>query len=204
MVSKKIILPIAERLYKYRVSGIENLLGESSIIAMNQSTNLDAFALNGAVLSKINKPILFVSRSYPQLAFGLVDFYLKKLGHVMVSQNCRKAINSLRNEAPEILKSNYHLGIFPEGVRTRKEKLGHFHTGAAHIAINTEKPIIPVYMTDLYKSSFGDIIDIKIGEPIYNDGIGKNGECAKRLTEKVKKVIFEMSDYPGIDTVLKN
>jgi 1-acyl-sn-glycerol-3-phosphate acyltransferase len=200
-VSKKLLLPITRRLYEYNISGIKNLSDGPSIIAVNQTSDFDAPALYGALLPRIDRPISFVSRKYPWLLFGLMDYYLKKLGHVMVSKHPRDALRALRRDAPKVFGAGSHLGIFPEGVRVQGPELGKFYNGMSYVALDTGRPIVPVFMSDLYDKHFGDPVDIRIGEPIYGEAGGNNGGPAKRLTEKVRDSILEMSAYPDSDSL---
>ena len=61
-------------------------------------------------------------------------------------KNKIKAIEAIKSAERIIKKLGYHVVIFPEGTRTTDGKLQPFKKGGFHMAINTNTPIIPVFV----------------------------------------------------------
>ena len=112
------------------------------IIMMNHTSFADVFypiqVARGkytAILASWNFKIPIWSRMLK--SFKAIPVYRK---------NRNKAIESIK-KAEHIIKSlGYHVVIFPEGTRTINGKLQPFKKGGFHMAINTNTPIIPVFV----------------------------------------------------------
>ena len=50
------------------------------------------------------------------------------------------------NHAIDVVKSGRVLGMFPEGTRSRTGQLQRGRSGAAHVAIQAQAPVVPAYV----------------------------------------------------------
>jgi 1-acyl-sn-glycerol-3-phosphate acyltransferase len=97
--------------------------------------------------------------------------------------------------AMQLLKEKRAVCIFPEGTRSKTGELGHFHLGAALIALKTRSPIVPVAIVGPYR--LFRPIRVIFGEPIDPSSFlgGENDkEAAGRLTETLQNRIRQMME----------
>jgi len=171
------------------VSGYENVPDCPALYVANHSGMIDA-----AVLAKMPGGIGIVLKK----EFEKVPFLLKWLSNMngvfIDRQNPREAVNAI-NQAAEIIKSGYSMGIFPEGTRTRDASVGEFKNGAFKIAQKTGCPIVPIAISGSYKlwEDPGKIIPgtIKahILEPIYTENLDR--KAIKELSAVVRQQIVD-------------
>ncbi len=112
------------------------------IIMMNHTSFADVFfsvqPLRGkytAILASFNFKIPIWGKMLT--SFNAIPVYRK---------NKTKAIEAIKDAERIIKKLGYHIVIFPEGTRTTDGKLQPFKKGGFHMAINTNTPIIPIFV----------------------------------------------------------
>jgi len=94
---------------------------------------------------------------------GKFAWFFKMAGCISVNRSIKDTEAS--NQAIELLKDGYAVGIFPEGTRNRtKEKLLTFKFGAVSMAKKTDAYLLPVGISGEYKFRSKDLT-IKIGKP---------------------------------------
>ncbi len=109
----------------------------------------------------------------------------------------------------EVLDRGEVLGIFPEGTRSRDGLLHRGHSGAAHLALNTGAPLVPIGIigTDkLLPTGSGIIrpfqrVTIKIGEPISAAGLGFSTSTSRSRHAMTDQLMNEIRDLCGQDYV---
>ena len=104
----------------------------------------------------------------------------------------------------ECISDGYTFLIHPEGTRTRNGELGRFKSGAATLAAETGKKILPVridgaYEVYPYNKTFPRLFDwkhfkkypltIQFAEPISTEG-----KTVQEVTEELRKVIIQMGE----------
>ncbi len=107
-----------------------------------------------------------------------------------------------------VLNRDEVLGVFPEGTRSRDGLLHRGHSGAAHLALNTGAPLVPIGIigTDkLLPTGSGLIrpfqrVTIKIGEPITAAALGftaSNSRSRRAMTDRLMNEIGRLcgQDY---------
>ena len=131
-----------QRIYRFEVTGLENIPQDGNyIISSNHINNLDPIWLLAAMGDKIrleNVGCLAAIHLFEKKATrGLFEM----MGAIPVdrSGNTVPAMNRCR----ECLENGMTLFIFPEGARTRDGNLLPFKNGAAKLAIESGKPILP-------------------------------------------------------------
>jgi 1-acyl-sn-glycerol-3-phosphate acyltransferase len=118
----------------------ESVLPEGPLIfAANHPTTTDPFLLPILVNDPIH--ILVIETAFEVPLLGKL---IAKAGHHRVSRQ-RGSGGKLIEQALESLRAGNHVGIFPEGMLSAPDgTMGHAHSGAARIALQSGNPVIPV------------------------------------------------------------
>ncbi len=128
-------------LSRWEVKGKENVPREGPFIVIsNHMTNLDPPLLSvslGRYGVFMAKEGLFHSR--------LSSYFIRGLGAFSVSRDRMRRETLLAAE--EVLRNNYALCIFPEGMRSRNGQMRQAFTGSALIALRTGVPVLPAAIT---------------------------------------------------------
>ncbi|MBF0505121.1 MAG: 1-acyl-sn-glycerol-3-phosphate acyltransferase [Candidatus Omnitrophica bacterium] len=191
-----IVRPLLVFFIGLRVRGREHWpLEHPFIVIANHTSHLDAAALlaffplkdlrrvrpvAAADYFNSNKCIAFFSRIF----FNILPIARKNIGR---HQN---PLDGLR----EALEHKETLIIFPEGTRSSSGEMGPFHTGIAHILKEfPQVPVIPVYMSNMYKAlPKGEFIlvpficEVNIGKPLFLSGT--KDEIVQTLRDSVIKL----------------
>ena len=139
------------------------------IIMMNHTSFADVFfsvqPLRGkytAILASFNFKIPIWGKMLK--SFNAIPVYRK---------NKTKAIEAIKDAERIIKQLGYHVVIFPEGTRTTDGKLQSFKKGGFHMAINTNTPIIPIFVKGGFRFKPKNrwyikpsIIEIEVGDVI--------------------------------------
>ncbi len=175
--------------FKLEINNLENLPKEGKlIICSNHISNYDPMVLIASFPRQINwmaKKELFESK--------IIAYFLEKLGAFPVDRQ-KPGLDSLRHSM-KILKSDNVLGIFPEGTRVKNFDIDNAKPGVALISIQTQTPIIPIYIDSNYK--FFSKIKVNIGKTIEFDQFYQNKpskEDYKILGEHVLKEIYKLKE----------
>ena len=133
--------------HRLRIDGREHLpASESFILVCNHTSHLDTLCLLCAI------PLRKIHRAFPAAA---ADYFFSSLPRSALAAIVINALPFDRKfKGPESLTMCHellkHEGnvliIFPEGTRTTSGELGRFRSGIAHIALDTDLPIVPCYL----------------------------------------------------------
>jgi len=94
---------------------------------------------------------------------GKFAWFFKLAGCISVDRSIKD--DKAKEQALNLLKAGYAIGLFPEGTRNKtKEFLLPFRFGAVSMAQKTDSYIVPVGITGKYKFRSKDLI-IRIGKP---------------------------------------
>jgi long-chain acyl-CoA synthetase len=124
--------------WKLRVIHPERLVPDNAIIVANHQSNLDPAWLLAALPWRLRKRLFIIGKK--ELSFLKIPLAGFPLLFVDRRGNTIPALKA----AADILRSGGSLVIFPEGTRTRDGAIGKFKSGAAYLAKNLGKRIIPV------------------------------------------------------------
>ncbi len=118
----------------------ESILPNQPVIfASNHPTTTDPFLLPLLVNDPIH--ILVIETAFEVPVLGKL---IAKAGHHRVSRE-RGSGGKLVEQALQSLRAGNHVGIFPEGMLSAPDgTMGHAHSGAARIALESGAPVIPV------------------------------------------------------------
>lgn len=133
---------------KVIVHGKENLPKDTNVLFIgNHQGNFDI----PIYIKHIDTPKGFVSKIEVEKIPGVAAWMKAMKCIFMDRSNLRKSgeaiINGVKN-----LKAGYSLVIFPEGTRSKGDKLGDFKAGSFKLATKSKKPIVPVTMDGSYRA----------------------------------------------------
>ena len=187
--------PMFRILFRWRISGVENVPAGGAIIAPNHQSFFDiplvalVLALHGRRTHFMAKSELFRNPVFAWIIRGLLAFPVRR------GAPDRMAIRY----AIERLKQGELVVIFPEGTRSKTGQLKEAEAGLSLIAARAGAPVVPVGIagTRLMFSSTCRFPQVKIvfGSPIYlgrdeNDGNG----TAENLGPQVMAAISDLID----------
>jgi len=127
-------------LWRVRLEGVGHLPASGpAILAANHVSFFDSVVL----ILAVRRPISFVGKA-EYLHSWKTRRLLPALGMIPLDRRGNRQMIEAFNAAEGVLRSGGLFAIYPEGTRSRDGKLHPGHTGAAHIAVTTGVPIIPV------------------------------------------------------------
>ncbi|WP_163195642.1 lysophospholipid acyltransferase family protein [Clostridium thermarum] len=173
---------------KIQTEGINNVPVGNCLFVANHQSYVDI----PLILSQIDKPIGFIAKKQLKKV-PLMSFWMKKIHCVFLDRDSlRDAIGSI-NQGVKNLRNQSSMVIFPEGTRSRSDKIGEFKKGSMKLALKASVPIIPITICGSYKAyeEFNTVkpanVRLVIGKPIYTDALSKEEKI--HLSEHVKSII---------------
>lgn len=133
--------------FKVKVVGKENIPknGEYAIISNHQSLG-DIPILIG----NIKAPFAFIAKKELKKV-PIVSSWMKTMRCVLLDRkNPRQGLKVIKQGA-ELIKQGQPMLIFPEGTRSKDGTLGEFKSGSFKIAYKSERAILPITLSNVYK-----------------------------------------------------
>lgn len=179
---------------KITVTGKENLPDEPCVYVANHRGLWDI----PVMLTSFGDPIPLIAKIESK-KIPLIRRWMEMLHCLFLDRdNPRQGIEII-NEAAELVKQGYSVGIFPEGTRYKGEEggLGTFLGGAFRIAGKTSAPIVPVVIYNSRAALEGDghwtikptEICVHILPPVITAGMDR--AALKALPATVEELIRE-------------
>ena len=188
VVARALSAPVRRGLVRLRVEGIENLPSEGpAIIAANHLSFFDSVLLLFALPRRV-------------YALGKAEYTERRItrwlfcgaGMIPVRREHPGDLAGAFDQARAVLDAGGVLAIFPEGTRSRDGQLHRGHSGAAHLALETGAPLIPIGIigTDQILPTGARLVrpfrraTLRIGKPIWPavSGFTKSTKRARRTT----------------------
>ena len=140
-----VVPPVATRVWRPRVEGLENLPTTGPVIV---ASNHLSFADSMVIPIVVPRKVVFLAKEDYFTGTGvkgaLVRGWFEGIGMVPVDRDdTRSALASL-DIALEVLGRGEAFGIYPEGARSRDGRLYRGRTGVAHLALTSGAPVVPV------------------------------------------------------------
>ncbi|MDA3882269.1 MAG: lysophospholipid acyltransferase family protein [Bacteroidales bacterium] len=182
-------------LTKVCVRGKEYVKPEKNYIFMaNHSSYFDIAVLFMATQRKIHFMAKDELRTNP-----FTGFMLKKIEMIFIDRsNAYKSKESLQR-ASEFIKQGRDLMVFPEGTRTKTDKIGPFKRGGFKIAVDSHVPIVPIIIQKSAKAwprnNFNfrpTTVTVKFCEPIETTNFTEKNMSA--LLSSVKTIMEQKID----------
>jgi len=186
-ICKLIGLPIYYLLFFPKVIGRGNIRIKGSAIVISNHINwfdpLTIIATFNREIHWMGKSELFENK-LAGLFFRAVSVFPVRRGEVDMVM-IRHAFN--------LMRKGKVIGMFPEGTRSKGDRIAKFEPGTSVIALKTDTPVIPVYIKGSYKLFAR--IKIVVGEPVHlKDYVGKKTDATataaanELLQNKVKEL----------------
>jgi 1-acyl-sn-glycerol-3-phosphate acyltransferase len=169
--------------------------GTQYIFIQNHTSHLDHVAMYNATPHFKQGIELEAHFDYP-----FYGWFMKARGTIPVPKDRKNAMPALLRAVRAELAAGHSILGFPEGHRTLTGRVGRFHTGLFHIAIELGVPIVPVAVTGLYdvlhKGSLlirpGHEIIVYVEEPISTESL--TVDDAPALRDRVRDIIAARVD----------
>ena len=132
---------------RFKVTGKENYKNTTNAVVVCNHNSLIDIPVSFPFLPRANRTIAKKSMSYIPI-FG----WIYSLGTVLVDRKNDKSRQDSYNKMKTVLSNGLDMLIYPEGTRNRTDApLKSFYDGAFKLAIDTQKPIIPVVLLNTKK-----------------------------------------------------
>lgn len=179
------------------VHGLENIPEGPVLFVSNHQSNMDIAIICGF----IDKPKGFIAKKELK-KLPLINKWITLAGSIYLDrENPRKSMEGIL-EGIKTLKNGHSLVVFPEGTRSRGDKMGEFKSGSFKLATKSKVPIVPLTIDGTYRVMEANKILIKpsninfyVHKPIYTDKLSKE-EIAK-LPETVEHIILSKLPNKG-------
>ena len=171
------------------VHGLENIPDGPVLFVSNHQSNMDIAIICGF----IDKPKGFIAKKELK-KLPLISNWITLAGSIYLDrENPRKSMEGIL-EGIKTLKNGHSLVVFPEGTRSRGDKMGEFKSGSFKLATKSKVPIVPLTIDGTYRVMEANKILIKpsninfyVHKPIYTDKLSK--EELSNLPETVEAII---------------
>ena len=132
---------------RFKVTGKEVFYTTTNAVIVCNHNSLIDIPVSFPFLPRANKTI--AKKSFSKIPiFGLIYTF----GTVLVDRRDERSRKQSVDDMKKVLETGLDMLIYPEGTRNRtNEPLKSFHNGAFKLAIDTNKPIIPVVLLNTKK-----------------------------------------------------
>lgn len=181
--------------YRLSLFGCHSDTHGKAILAPNHASFLDPPLIGAAWPEEIH----YLARAslFQHRLWGTI---LKRLNAHPLHGNAQD-IDSIRLIC-QLLNEGKQVVIFPEGERSHSGELQTIKSGIAMIALRTQSPIIPVYISGTYEAwprhsrrpMFGTTIACVFGKPIHPNEIheGQKKKMQELLTQKLQSKLEDL------------
>lgn len=162
IVTHIISLPYFKLFFNVEITGRENVPENGAyIVTSNHSSYFDPFI----VCLATKRPVAFMSKK-ELFDVPVLSPLIRALGAFAVNRE-KLEIATIKSSKNILGKTNWLLGIFPEGTRVLNKKVGKINSGFIYLAKSTGTKILPVGINynRPYCPIFGKL-NVKIGKPI--------------------------------------
>jgi len=174
------------------VSGQENLPDVPALFVSNHQGNFDIPIL----LCKLGPLIPIVAKIEMQ-KIPVIRTWMKFFNCLFMDRNDPRQSLQCLNHAQKMLEEGQSLIIFPEGTRSKGEKMGEFKPGALRCALKSKAPIVPIAIQGSYlameKQGFWihpAKVHVTILPPVSTAELTK--EHTKSISEDIHNLIAEI------------
>ncbi|MBB6716411.1 lysophospholipid acyltransferase family protein [Clostridium gasigenes] len=176
---------------KVNVHGKENLPKDKNVLFIgNHQGNFDI----PIYISCIDIPKGFVAKIELTKMAGVKN-WMEYMNCIFMDRSSIRKAGEAIIMGINSLKSGNSLVVFPEGTRSKGDKMGEFKAGSFKLATKSKVPIVPVTMNGSYKIMEGNsnkhltsaTVDIYIHPMIETANLSKEEQA--ELPEKVKSII---------------
>lgn len=157
--------------YRFRFKGNKKLPNSPCIIVANHRCAIDGFLITYNFSRKENKDIFFFAKE-KHWRTKIAQFFARKNNIILMDIN--KNVRQSLQEMCAVLKKGKNIVIFPEGTRSRDNKMKKFKETFAILSKELNVPVVPVAITGSESACYGGSIipkfwkkiDIEVLEPV--------------------------------------
>ena len=184
----------ANFLWRTRVTGRKHISkDETYVIVSNHQSGADILVL---YLLWVNFKWV-AKKSLTLFPFIGWNMYLNK--YILIDRASKSSMRRMMIKATKVLRLGSSVMIFPEGTRSKDGKIQAFKTGAFHLALENQKPILPIVILGtsmaIRKGGFlinkNHNIEARVLEPIPYSAI--KGMDSKDVTKMVRDIMLKES-----------
>lgn len=175
---------------KVTITGKENIPGHNSICYV--SNHQGGFDIP-LIMGYISKTVGFIAKK--ELRYiPIMGTWMEDVGCVFINRSSfRDSIRVIKKGVKNI-KQGYPMVIFPEGTRSRSNKMRPFKSGSLKLAIRSEAPIVPITIDGSYKlkEEHGGLITPAKVKLTVHPAIDVNSledDDTKKLADRLWKII---------------
>lgn len=144
----------------YTVRGWENLPDEPVVFIINHSSTLDIPVVLGMGLRDVR---FMAKKEFRYNPF--VSIIALVTGQIFIDRgNSEKAIATIQRAYERLRKHRLHILVAPEGSRSHKELVAPFKKGAFRIAMDLDRPIVPIVLKGVRDIAPGKSINFNPGK----------------------------------------
>jgi 1-acyl-sn-glycerol-3-phosphate acyltransferase len=207
VVAKAILSPVFRFSMNMVIEGLENIPAEGpAIIAPNHVSVLDSFVVPAALPRRIT----YVGKA-EYMDDWKTKYLFPALGMIPIDRGGGSAAQRALDAAARVLDRGELFGIYPEGTRSRDQKLHKGHTGPARLALRCRCPIVPtgiqgtleVQPPEAKVPKLFRTVRIRFGPPVdvtrYLDRADER-PVLRQITDEVMFEIRHLSGQEYVDT----
>ena len=176
--------------YRFRFKGSKKLPNSPCIIVANHRCAIDGFLITYNFSRKENKDIFFFAKE-KHWRTKIAQFFARKNNIILMDIN--KNVRQSLQEMCAVLKKGKNIVIFPEGTRSRDNKMKKFKETFAILSKELNVPIVPVAIAGSESACYGGSIipkfwkkiDIEVLEPVMPSA----DQSVESLRDKVAALI---------------
>jgi 1-acyl-sn-glycerol-3-phosphate acyltransferase len=199
--SRRVLGPVAKKLWTIECSGFERLPAEGpAILCPNHISFLDSAFL----MLCVPRNISFVGKA-EYMDSWKTKYVFPAMGMIPIDRSGGSASQRALNTAEQVLHRGELFGIYPEGTRSRDGDLYKGRTGAARLAMKVGCPIFPVGITgtdeiqpiDAKLPKPGKSCTITVGRPVKPERYAGRGPEHLAWRSMIDEVMFEIREMTG-------
>ncbi|MBQ4548701.1 MAG: AMP-binding protein [Bacteroidales bacterium] len=149
--------------YRFRFKGNKKLPNSPCIIVANHRSAIDGFLITYNFSRKENKDIFFFAKE-KHWRSKIAQFFARKNNIILMDIN--KNVRQSLQEMSAVLKKGKNIVIFPEGTRSRDNKMKKFKETFAILSKELNVPVVPVAITGSESACYGGSIIPKFRKKI--------------------------------------
>lgn len=176
--------------YRFRFKGNKKLPNSPCIIVANHRSAIDGFLITYNFSRKENKDIFFFAKE-KHWRSKIAQFFARKNNIILMDIN--KNVRQSLQEMCAVLKKGKNIVIFPEGTRSRDNKMKKFKETFAILSKELNVPVVPVAITGSESACYGGSIipkfrkkiNVEVMEPM----LPAKDQTAENFRDKIATLI---------------
>jgi 1-acyl-sn-glycerol-3-phosphate acyltransferase len=182
-------------LWSFKIEGREKVRrNQAYVIISNHQSILDII-----LLDNIRGDFRWISKA-ENFRVPILGLSMRMAGYISIERGSKESAVKMFEEAARSLEKNISIMIFPEGTRSKTNRLLPFKTGAFQLALRADKPILPVVVDGTgtvlpkhgYTFNSGNKLRVRIMDPVFPGEFGTGD--AEELANNFRKMISEELD----------